>query len=349
MYINLVAPINNVSYGIVSLAILKELIKQGYVVSLFPIGPIGLENVEDKQFVQLGLENAKFFNPDAPSVRIWHQFDHSLFPGRGKRFAFPIFELNKFNDHEKHHLTNVDEILVPSAWAKEVISSNGIKNPTHVVPLAVDTSVFHPLLEKKYKSTIFLNIGKWESRKGHDILLEAFCKAFGPDDNVELWLMTENPFIGSKNEEWKNKYLQSSMGHRVRFFPHLPGQNNMAKEINQADCGVFPTKAEGWCLPALEMMACGKEVIITNYSGQTEFCSTARLVDITGMETANDGVWFDGRGEWSVPNVVTLIKHMQDVHQLKQSGKLQLNVANLEQASKFTWENTVKKLVSVVL
>ena len=70
--------------------------------------------------------------------------------------------------------------------------------------------------------------------------------------------------------------------------------------MSQADCGVFPAKAEGWNLDLLEMMSCGKSTIATNYSGHTEFCNKENcyLVDLPEMETAEDGKWFRGQGEW---------------------------------------------------
>ena len=33
---------------------------------------------------------------------------------------------------------------------------------------------------------MFLACGKWEARKGHDVIPDAFCRAFRPGDNVLL-------------------------------------------------------------------------------------------------------------------------------------------------------------------
>ena len=60
-----------------------------------------------------------------------------------------------------------------------------------------------------------------------------------------------------------------------------------------ADCGVFLSRAEGWNLGLLEMMAMGKPVITTNYSGHTEFATPANalLVEVPEVEPAKDGVF----------------------------------------------------------
>ena len=53
-----------------------------------------------------------------------------------------------------------------------------------MVPLGVDCSIFTPKPSSR-KPTIFLNVGKWEKRKGHDVLIEVFNDTFSEDDNVD--------------------------------------------------------------------------------------------------------------------------------------------------------------------
>lgn len=352
MFSNLVAPINELGYGVASFQILKSLIKKGFPVSLFVIGEPQLTEQRDVEIVKMAMNNAKFFSPDAPSVRIFHQFSLDMFPGRGRKIGWPIFEVNKFNDLEKHHLNAVDELIVCSEWAKKVIEENGIKKKVHVVPLGVDTEFYKPNPNvPKHKNTIFLNIGKWEKRKGHEELIAAFNKAFKEDDNVELWMLTDNPFIGSKNDEWKNMYLNTPLGFRCRFFPRLPNANGVLSIIQQSDCGVFPTKAEGWCLPALDMLACGKEVIITNATGQTQWCQhdSVRKLTISGTEKAEDGIWFKGDGEWATVDVNELANHMLEVHRIRQNiGNRLFNEAGVNYAQKFTWDKATDEFLKVL-
>ena len=71
--------------------------------------------------------------------------------------------------------------------------------------------------------------------------------------------------------------------------------------MSKADCGIFPSRAEGWNLDMLEMMALNKSIITTNYSAHTEFCNkdNSFLIDISETEPANDGKWFFGQGNWA--------------------------------------------------
>lgn len=358
MFLNFVAPINPLGYGVVGRNVLGELVKAGHSVSYYPLGNPSWES--DLPFVHKCVDNSRMFNSDAPSIRVWHQNDMAMFPGGGKRIGWPIFELNKFTDLERHHLTSVDRLFVCSQWAKDVLEAEGISKEIErvdVVPLGVDSSVFFvdegARSKRGYwtqKKTVFLNIGKWEVRKGHNELLEAFCKAFKTSDNVELWMINHNDFIGHENELWKTKYISSPMGANIKILPRIGSQHELRQIINTADCGVFPSHAEGWNLEPLEFMACGVPSIVTNYSGHTEYCNDTNsfLLQPNGMVSAQDGKWFHGQGEWCTFDIDKLVEAMQVAHDYKQSGSNSLTEGMKTTVEKFTWANTVKKIEEVL-
>jgi glycosyltransferase involved in cell wall biosynthesis len=120
--------------------------------------------------------------------------------------------------------------------------------------------------------------------------------------------------------------------------------------MQQTECGVFPSRAEGWNLDALEMLSCGKYVIATDYSAHTQFLTkdNSLLVPINELEPAHDGVWFFGQGNWSKLNetpMLQLIEHLQTVHKCKQLGILVLNKQGIETANIFTWKNTANSII----
>jgi glycosyltransferase involved in cell wall biosynthesis len=347
--INLQTPINSLGYGVAGYNILKELYRRDPSVALYPIGQP--ETMED--LIQDCLNNIRNLELDRPHVKIWHQHDLATRIGRGKHFGFPIFELTQFDHQELISLSHCDELLVCSKWAKSILDKS-VGCDAHVVPLGVDTETFYPAQVVNTEKTIFFNCGKWEKRKGHDILGECFNKAFTKTDNVELWMMCDNPFIGDKNEQWKKMYLESPLGDKIKIIPRQQYHHDVARLMNMVDCGVFPARAEGWNLELLEMMACGKHVIATNYSAHTEFCTpvNCRLVNTHNLETAFDGVFFDGtKGFWAElakDQEDVIIEYMRDIHSLKQSGQLGLNQNGIDTANKFTWKNTVDKLLEAV-
>ena len=355
MNINVIGPVNQLGYGIASLNIIKALSKENNV-SLFMIGQPQVTNQQDADIISKAIKNSQRPDFNAPCIRIWHQHDMSQFVGRGAKIGFPIFELNKFSELEKHHLSSLDKIFVCSQWAKSIILSN-IKiddNNVNVIPLGVDQNIFKPSEKTHNKSTIFLNCGKWEIRKGHDILVDLFNSAFSVDDNVELWMMCENPFLTKEEaDQWHNLYKQSKLGSKIKILPRLSTQEEVYSIMSSVNCGIFPSRAEGWNLEVLELMACGKPVITTNYSAHTEFCNknNSYLVDIEELQPAKDGKWFFGQGDWAkITNnqIEQFISYMQNVHNLNQSQKLPTNIGGIETAKQFSWENTAMEIIKYV-
>ena len=347
--INIISPINQLGYGIAGLNIVNTLHKDGYEVALSIIGQ-GEAPPEYHPMIKECVDNAKMPNFNAPCIRIWHQFDMSQFIGRGERIGFPIFELDTFTEQEKHHLSSLDKIFVCSQWAKNVVKENNIKVDTCVIPLGVNRDIFLRS-DAPRKNTIFFNCGKWEKRKGHDTLPEIFSKAFTSEDDVELWMMCENPFCGpEENHAWADSYKRSGLGDKIRLIPRQQSQEEVYNIMKQTDCGVFPSRAEGWNLELLEMMSCGKHVIATNYSAHTEFCNkdNCHLVEINSLEEAKDDKWFFGGGNWgSIKEleIDQIVSHMQEIHKLKQEQNLKINSAGIETAEKFSWNNTVKEII----
>ena len=356
MNINLISPINQLGYGVVGLNVVKHL-SESVNLSLWPIGnttcPVEYQNV-----IESSLNNAKKPDFDAPCIRIWHQFDMSQFVGRGKRIVFPIFELDTFNDIEKHHLSSLDHLFVCSNWAKGVVEENipTLEGHISVIPLGVDQSIFQPDISRR-SETVFFNCGKWEIRKGHDVLVEAFNQAFSEEDNVELWMMCENPFYSpEENLYWGNLYKQSKLGDKIRIIPRQETQKEVYNIMRQVDCGVFLSRAEGWNLELLELMACGKHVIATDYSGHSQFCNkdNSLLVHIDEKESAVDNKWFFGEGEWAKighKQIQEAVYYMSMIHRAKKDGRLSqdtLTKSVIETAQQFSWKNTAKEIVNAI-
>ena len=347
---NLMAPINSLGYGIAGLNILKA-IRQDTAVSLSIIGSPEITTQEDANAVQESVSRKASFDPSAPCLKVWHEFDMAERIGNGPLFGFPFFEITKFDERRIRHLGSADGVIVASKWAASVVKEN-IKSATvYVCPLGVDRSVFNEVNNAPSDVCDFLNCGKWEIRKGHDILLRAFQAAFPIEKDVRLSMLPSNPFLSAKEvNEWEVYYRSDS---RVNIINRVGTHAEVASVMKSSTCGVFPSRAEGWNLELLEMMSCGKPVIATDYSAHTEFCNddNSLLIDIDSLEPASDGKWFNGElGEWASLEgdpFDSLVEHLRTVYKRWQDGSVE-NAAGIQTAIDFSWNETARKIKEAI-
>ena len=351
MKLNIQCPINTLSYGYVSSYFIKELLKKQYDIRHINIGqPDPDENIAP--FIKDAISRWDFFN-DAPCLKIWHQHDLYSFTGKGPSIGFPIFELEEFNPLETHSLGYPDFLITCSEWGRQALINN---NPSrwetsHVVPLGYDDDIFKPIGLPPQDTTVFGNFGKFEVRKGHDVLIEAFNKAFGKNDDVKLLMMPHNMFLSQEEtNHWLKLYYQSKLGDKIEFVNRVKTQEMAYNIMSNVHCGIFPARAEGWNLEALELLASGRHLIITNCTGHTEFCNkdNSRLIEMeSGFETASDGKFFNGQGRWrSIKDneIDQMVNHMREVHRLHQDGLLKINTGGIDSVKKFTWSNVTDTL-----
>ncbi len=359
MNLNLITSLDQIGYGYVGRFLTKELIAAGVNVAIFRLSYAAPLSDDPADPIRIGVENTGKYDAQAPSVRIAPASMQAEHVGRGKRIGFPIFELDAFDANEIHHLNQLDAIVVCSAWAKGIVAANGISVPTFVAPLGVDRAIFHEGVcdgrsEERLQEpgpTVFVNNGKWEWRKGHDFLLQAFCNAFTSADNIVLRLLSRSYILDNAgNDTWARIFLGSSIGSRVQLMPRLATQRDVAAMLADCDCGVFPSRAEGWNLGLLECMSLGLNVIATDYSAHSEFVNTANCrvvhVEETAPPPSGDLLW--GTGNWGklgASQMEQMVHHLREVHRMKQEGSLRRNDAGIATAKEFSWRRTSESVL----
>src|SRR3990167_9546540 len=260
--INIFGPANFLGIGIHTYHVAKALHEADKVVALFP--PFGNVNRVD-MLVESWLENRKFFKPDDPSIMI---FDSQFFPhfsGR-PRIGFAVFETDSFTPLQIAALKSCDFLLTPSMWGASVLEKHGMKNFA-VVREGFDPEEFPSKLDEDSRLSReratgpfrFLHVGKWEERKGSKQVVRCFFEEFEHDD-AELVMHCENPF----NRDWFREAVD--MIEKIGFKRNILGENQWRRQgisirfslgqidslrplYQSADCGVFPSKGEGWGLP----------------------------------------------------------------------------------------------------
>lgn len=341
--LNVRAPLNSLlGYGHAAINIVKAL-SDDVLISLMPIGSPYLTTDDGALFQKMINERFDTFSAYNKSLTIWHEnmlFD--ALPSKNETIGFPFFELDIFDVPRKRSLECVDRIFVTSQWGQNVLRSNGFGSD--IVPLGVDSSIFYPKINNS-AAYRFFTVGKIEERKCTRYLGEIFANAFTSMDNVELHIMCDSPLpaIQQQMASFREMMKNSALGEKITLHSIKNTDYDLAEFMRRMDCGIFMTKAEGWGLPILQSLACGKSIITTNYSAQTEFCNSenANLVEIDHLEPAFDGMWFQGLGNWAAikdREIEQCISYMRKCY-LEQKRS---NQSGVETAQAFSWNNTAK-------
>lgn len=268
-----------------------------------------------------------------------------------RKIAYTVWESSRIPENELACLDESDEIWIPSSWGKSVLEANGIASDRiAVVPEGVDVRLYRPMkndrddLRRKFR---FLCVGKWEKRKGIDVLLHAYAEAFDTNEPVELVLHCHNANAPELNIEGLIDGLELPPHPRIVHSSPVT-EVQMPHLYNSCDVFVLATRGEGWGLPVIEAMACAKPVIVTNHGACLDFVNSgnAYLVDVKAMVHVDDGRNFDPSldfGEWAEPDQDHLACLLRHVFENRDEAKRVGEVAGADIAGAWTWDHAAAK------
>ena len=349
MKLNLRAPIGlQLGYGIVSWEIAQALHNLGTELIYHPIGQPQVTQKE-APLVQKWINNREFYSSHSPTISIWHQHDLFTRISREVNGALTFFEKDKLTNLEIESLNTQDFIVAPCEFIKNAIESDKrFKREVKHITMGVDSDFFRPIeMPDNGRPYRFAVIGKLEKRKSHDIIHELFSRAFNKNDDVELFVSWDNPFLQEDEKKyWEKLYKESTLGDKIEFIPRM-GREQLPQLYNMVDCVLCLSRAEGLDLVAMEAMSCGKPLIVTNYSAHTDYCTleNSLLVDIDETEPAYDGHWFDGMcGSWAKMGdrqEEQIIDYMRKCYKTRYNNNIQGRQDMLGRA----WSKTAEKIL----
>ena len=178
--------------------------------------------------------------------------------------------------------SRLDRVWVPSDYVRDGYVAAGMPpGSVEVVPNGVDLDVFTPdgpSYALPAAACTFLFVGGTTWRKGADILMTAWAQAFGPDDDVQLVIKDFGTATHYRNQtagaQIRALAARSDVAPVVYIEDELPFAELPAL-YRAADVLVVPYRGEGFCLPALEAMACGVPVVHNGEGPTREFVGSA--------------------------------------------------------------------------
>ena len=167
----------------------------------------------------------------------------------------------------------VRKVFTPSEYVKhKVMKRFGIRNVI-VTPNGVNQSIFHPAAKQStfdLPECYVLFVGTLEPRKNLNLLIHAWNEV--KDDFKEAWLI----IVGVGRSMFRSIHLSHDR-ERVCLPGYVDDQTLAALYAN-ATLFVLPSQDEGFGLPALEAMASGTPVIVSDGGALPEVVGEAGLI-----------------------------------------------------------------------
>ena len=218
-------------------------------------------------------------NPNCPKIYATNV------PGRHRGFtvAYTMMETEeRVHESLARSMEVANELWVPCEWNKQTFTNGGVKKPIKVMPLAINEDLYKPadptvVWNFPTKGYVFYSVSTWLWRKGFDVLLKAYSKAFTADDDVSLIIFTHVPGTTPDNfaKVIKNT-VYDFVGGKTNL-PHLAVVTSYLdacitpRMYNSVDSFVLFSRGEGWGLPYCEAAASGLPIIGADHGGQKMF------------------------------------------------------------------------------
>lgn len=218
--------------------------------------------------------------------------------------------VNEFN-RELNLITTV------SRYVADVLRNNGVRVPIAVVGNGADAQARTPRRDRAGKrgpeTFRFLHVSSGFPRKGIDVLLRAWGRAFRAEDPVSLVIKTfPNPH--NETARWLQELGDRFPGHAtVEFIDDDLDDAAIDALFRGSDALVAPSRGEGFGLPLAEAMLRGIPVITTRHGGALDFCSddNAWLVDFQYAYADSHLGLFNSA--WAEPDEADLVRALKEV------------------------------------
>ena len=352
------APINALSFGNVSVNILRELYKKKIDLIFFPIG----EKVElsaydkiDQDFIKYLQErtNNRFekIDKNIPSLKLWHIFgSESRYTKNQSLFTF--HEVSEVTPVEKNLLNLQDSILVSSNYTKSIFELNGLSNVTYV-PLGFDTD-FH-LTNRSYlpEKIHFGLMGKFENRKNSSRIIKTWLKLFGNKSEYQLTCAITNQFL--EKSRFQNELLKIMDGkhyNNVNFLPYMQMNSEVNDYLNSIDIDLGGLSgAEGWNLPSFNATALGKWSVVINATAHKDWATkdNSILIEPSSLKDCYDDIFFKKGQAFNQGQFFDISDEEMENAILKSVSYAKTpNPEGLKLQKQFTYEKTVETILCAI-
>ena len=147
----------------------------------------------------------------------------------------------------------------------------------------LDLTGAEPVIPREPDTKLIVSIGRFQYRKGHDLLIAAFQELAKRRQKARLWI------IGTAGDEWANTRRLAESDPRIRLLVNVPHAQAMAT-IAQGDIFAFSSRwrrgelGEGLPLALLEAGNLALPVVSTRCCGADELIPNSEFGTLVDLE-----------------------------------------------------------------
>jgi glycosyltransferase involved in cell wall biosynthesis len=350
------APLNNVSFGQVALAILREFYSRGLSPNIFPIGPIDYSSqVRDEKFdqwVKTCIEKApKSHGKNGTTLKLWHLNGGMDFPVSKKNVLLTFHELSELTQNEINVVNNIDEVFVTSKYTQDVFLMSGLEHDrVSYIPLGFDSHNFKPVSRSKIPGVTQWGLfGKAEKRKHTYRQLRLWAKKYGNNRAHRLNVSISNIHLKPEDQNALiSRALEGKSYNNINFLPFFPRNEDYNKVLQSVDIVLACSGAEGYGLPEFHATALGAwPVVLDAHVYKDHFNEkNAVLIQPSGMELAYDNIFFYNGAPYNQGSIFSFSdeEFYKGCEQALERSKRGLNTEGMK-LQEMTYKRTVDAII----
>lgn len=288
--------------------IIKKLVENSDLVWIQSIGTIGKKT----------LKYANLLNKKVIA------YVHAI---EGKRFSIcsettsrlKLFLQSITREYERNFYNKCDKLMLSSGSISKILAEEGIHKEEIFVPLGIESNIFNPGNKESAKKKLKLSdkfvigyVGRISKEKNLETLREAFIRLPIKDKFLLI--------VGG------GSYSQQNIFRGVSDMKITGFVDNVVPYLQAMDIYVLPSLTETSSLSTLEAISAGLPVVATCVGAIPDYITDNK-----------NGILFNPK------DVDSLVKIMVDLY-VHRELRIKLGKNARETASKFKWEDTIRKI-----
>jgi glycosyltransferase involved in cell wall biosynthesis len=258
------------------------------------------------------------------------------------------------------NLSRFDWTIWGSSWNANLLKSWGVENCSVMIQ-GVNHDIFRPTPQPAREGFTVGSWGKFEHRKGHDIIIAAMSIFMQRHSDVyfhcgwyNLWgalidTMAWSPYIIFAKQGNCLDTIQTTL--RLNGLPpdrcavHPIVENRRTADFyRDTDIAVFANRAEGGTnLPLMECASCGIPIVAPFTTGHQDVLVPGGFLEVETIGTRRWPPTEEQIAEWPEPSVESVLEQLEYAYDNSEDLQRMAALAS-ENVNRFTWEAAAKTI-----